>query len=97
MDDLAAKYLVESLKTVPKDNEALFTRIRVKKMLNPEVSMKNIEKNGDIIIDFKINEVPYKENTNILEQFYINEWKKAYERAIIETVSNRISNGTYSL
>ncbi len=95
IDNLAAKYLVESLGTVPKDNEALFTRVRVKKILNPEFEIKNDEAYGEPVLVLKTGEPEFKEKDSLIEKFYINEWKKSYEKAIADIVTIRFSEGVY--
>lgn len=92
IDNLAAKYLVESLGAAPKDNEALFTRIRVKKFLNPEFEIKQDETDGELVLVLKIGEPEFKEKDSLIEKFYINEWKKAYEKAIADIVAIRFSD-----
>lgn len=91
IDDLASKYFVESVGTIPKDNEALFTRMRVKKSIEPIVELNISEEKSNIEVSLKTSEISLKDKDSILEKFYITEWEKAYKKAVLREIMLRIA------
>lgn len=89
IESLASEFLVEELGEVPKDSESLFMGFRVKKAIQAEAEVTEDPKSGEIIVDLDISDIEYKEKDSLLEKFYINEWKKAYTKAIIKEIGIR--------
>ena len=89
IEDLASKYFVESVGTVPKDNEALFTRMRVKKNLTPSAFIDCSEEEGRISVSLEMGETGLKDKDSLLEKFYIIEWEKAYKKAVLREIMLR--------
>ncbi|MBR6700924.1 MAG: hypothetical protein IKL72_04260 [Firmicutes bacterium] len=91
IDDLASNFFAESIGTVPKDNEALFTRMRVKKNIGSEAEVAWDEESLDIKVTLKPGETCIKEKDSLLEKFYIIEWEKAYKKAVLREILLRIA------
>lgn len=91
IDNMAAEYITESLGTVPKDNEALFTRMRMKRQMKPEALIEPDESTGELKIKVVLGDAGYNRKDSLLEKLYINEWEKAYTRAVIREIMLRIA------
>lgn len=89
IQNLAAQYLAEALGEVPKDSEALFTGFRVKKSLKVEAEVSKDSENGETVILLDMGDVEFKEKDTLLDKFYLNEWKKAYTKAIVKEIGVR--------
>ncbi len=95
-DNLAGKKFVESLGFAPKENEALFTRMRVKRYFETEAEV--VEDNEEEIILELNNEKPLNTaKDGLLESYFVNEWIKAYSDAISEVLSVRMAKGEITL
>lgn len=95
-DNLAGKKFVESLGFAPKENEALFTRMRVKKYFETDADVIEINDN-EIVLELKNSKPLNNAKDGMLEIFFINEWEKAYSEAISEVLSVRIAKGEITL
>ena len=90
IDDLASNYFAESIGTVPKDNEALFTRMRVKRNLEPAAKI-SVDEKGDIKVAVNMGETVLKAKDSLPKKFYITEWDKAYKKAVTREIMLRIA------
>ena len=91
IDRLAAEYLGESLGTVPKDNEALFTRMRIKRQIKPEAVIETDGDTGEMKIKVELGDPGFNEKDSLLEKLYIKEWEKAYTKAVMREIMLRIA------
>lgn len=89
IQNLAAEYLVESLGEAPTDSEALFAEIRVKKSIVAGAEVTQDTESGETAVALDISDIEYKQKDTLLDKFYINEWKKAYTKAIIKEMGVR--------
>lgn len=93
IDNLAARNFVELVGTVPKDNEALFTRMRMKRQLLPRAQLHCDSEKRAVRCRLKLGDLKENKKDSLLEKYYLNRWEEAYLRAILQEIRIRISEG----